>query len=911
MLARLLPAAAAFCVFAQAAPARAQQLDPSFPVTDHDIFAAALAGHTLYIGGQFQEVGHATGPMVSVDPSTGEVVGSFPIVDGEVMAAAPDGQGGWYIGGWFQHVAGVPRASLAHIRQDGSLDGWNPGADHPVHALALRGQRVYVGGEFLNIGGQARAFLAEVDAVTGLATGWDPALTGTFPSVDLLALKGDTLVVCGSFDGLCGAARSTLAEVDVRTGLVTPWNPAPVGPVAHMCLAGPLLYVSGAFSSIGGQTRTGLAAIDLSTGLTTAWNPVMTTYSVLTIAATAGTVYIGGNFTQVEGHDIPGLAALDAGTALPKPWNPNTGITVDHLYTDGTTLYVSGTFRAIAGQTRLGLAAYDVATGSLTGWNPSPDASPDLIAPDGSALLLAGPFKMLGVLLRNGLAAIDVTTGQVTPWDPHPDLAPLALAAKGSTLYACGWFSSIGTQARPGVAAIDSTTALPLPWNPVPAGGITEAIDVGDSGVYLGGAFSSVSGVPRGHLAAVDASSGDILPWNPGTDGEVYFLKRDRGVVYATGAFDSVGGAAHMHAAAISANSGETSAWDPELGPGDWLNAVAGGAGVVYVGGQFTSIGGAARNGLAALDSVTATAVPWYPLPDNVGIGPLALRDSIVYVTWSTLDPVGATVTATNATTGAVSAWNAPIVNLDIGPPYLVYPWVHTIVADDSRVYVCGQFTTVCGQPRMHLAAVEAAAPDPWAVSVVYPGGGESLPIGAKSALRWTATAPHGVQSADLYISRTGPTGPWELIAAGVANTSEYGWSVSGPEANGTAYVRVDARDWLGTIVSAHSVAAFSIASHLVAVDGPSPGGPLALEAPAPNPSRGPMSIVFVTPARAHVRLSVYDVQGREVALLVDEMREAGRHVATLQAGAMRPGLYFVRMACAGRTLSSRGVVLR
>ena len=41
------------------------------------------------------------------------------------------------------------------------------------------------------------------------------------------------------------------------------------------------------------------------------------------------------------------------------------------------------------------------------------------------------------------------------------------------------------------------------------------------------------------------------------------------------------------------------------------------------------------------------------------------------------------------------------------------------------------------------------------------------------------------------------------------------------------------------------------------------------------------------------VRLSLYDVQGREVAVLANGMRESGRYTAALNATALEPGLYF------------------
>jgi hypothetical protein len=46
-----------------------------------------------------------------------------------------------------------------------------------------------------------------------------------------------------------------------------------------------------------------------------------------------------------------------------------------------------------------------------------------------------------------------------------------------------------------------------------------------------------------------------------------------------------------------------------------------------------------------------------------------------------------------------------------------------------------------------------------------------------------------------------------------------------------------------------------------------------------------------------HVHLSVYDVLGREVALLVDERQEGGIYEVPFEAGSLPPGVYLYRIA--------------
>jgi hypothetical protein len=69
-----------------------------------------------------------------------------------------------------------------------------------------------------------------------------------------------------------------------------------------------------------------------------------------------------------------------------------------------------------------------------------------------------------------------------------------------------------------------------------------------------------------------------------------------------------------------------------------------------------------------------------------------------------------------------------------------------------------------------------------------------------------------------------------------------------------------------------------------------------ALDGAAPNPFRGEASVGFALPEAAEVRLAVYDLLGREVAVLADGPMEAGRHRARFDGRGLPAGLYVVRL---------------
>jgi hypothetical protein len=83
------------------------------------------------------------------------------------------------------------------------------------------------------------------------------------------------------------------------------------------------------------------------------------------------------------------------------------------------------------------------------------------------------------------------------------------------------------------------------------------------------------------------------------------------------------------------------------------------------------------------------------------------------------------------------------------------------------------------------------------------------------------------------------------------------------------------------------------------------------LAAPSPNPAGGRSLVAFTVPARNRVRLTLNDLQGRRLAVLADDVREAGRHTAVVPARDLPAGMYFVRMQAAGVNLTRRLVVVK
>ena len=74
----------------------------------------------------------------------------------------------------------------------------------------------------------------------------------------------------------------------------------------------------------------------------------------------------------------------------------------------------------------------------------------------------------------------------------------------------------------------------------------------------------------------------------------------------------------------------------------------------------------------------------------------------------------------------------------------------------------------------------------------------------------------------------------------------------------------------------------------------------------APHPVLGTAHIRFDVPRSASIRLSVYDMLGREVAVLADGPWESGTHQLDWRDPSASPGLYFVRLLAPGHSFVQR-----
>jgi hypothetical protein len=492
-----------------------------------------------------------------------------------------------YAGGVFNgalSIGGQTRNRIAALNNTtGAADvTWDPNANSGVYALAISGSTLYIGGAFTTIGTPAvtRNRIAELDiAGAGLPTDWSPNITNG--DVQVIAVSGSTVYAGGGFTNAGtagGQARSYIAALDATTGLATAWNPSANNSVFTIAVYGSSVYLGGSFTSISSITRNRLAALNASTGVATGWNPNASS-TVNALALSGGIIYVGGAFTSIGngGQTRNRLAALTS-LGVATGWNPNVSNgQVNALAVSGSTIYAGGTFNTgtVGGLLRNRIVALNNTTGAVdVAWDPNADNTVSTLAVSGSTIYVGGSIANIGGLARNRIASLcasancdgmGTAAGSATAWNPNVTTGgsavnALAINAGGTIIYAGGTFTAAGTiggQARNRIAALcasancdgmGTAAGSATAWNPsVTTGGSVVsalAINAGGTIIYAGGSFpvaGTIGGQNRNRIAALDATTGAATVWNPDADNTVSALALSGNMVYVGGAFTQMG----------------------------------------------------------------------------------------------------------------------------------------------------------------------------------------------------------------------------------------------------------------------------------------------------------------------------------------------------------------------------------
>lgn len=574
---------------------------PAPPTTVSSRYLVVGAGPILrvrgavYVGG-VSRVATPTGSALVLSTSTGKAAPiKAAVAGGSVQAAIADGTGGWYIGGTFTSVGGVPRPGLAHLSRGGSLDAaFAPPALGQVRALVLDAGRLYVGGvQPLAVDPWFQPVLSALDSVTGAPLPVSYPLlphTDESPAFGVIALAAHEGTLYAAFNGDNGIAAYDESSGALLWGRpATPSFGAYAGPAA-LALAGGRLLVGGQISTPDGPVN--LEEVDPATG-TVVGKPAVdgAVYGITTVANTA---YVLARSPHVFGLRVWKLAL---------PSEVLTRLIVvrggSAMAAGSNTLYVSGQL-AVHGDVKVYAVPLGQARPRLRALSSAMvGGGVHALAVQSGHLLVAGSFRGTGGVARHGLAAFDARTGALLPWRPAVQKGRVAaLASSGRTIYLAGAFKRVSGRPRAGLAAVSALgVGRLLPWRPRLSQGSFGSLAVAQGHVFAGGSAKVLPSAPFRHILVFSATTARRLQFTSRI-GHVKLMTVGHRLVLAESNCNLGEGPSACVTAFRVRGTGQA-VWRQTIS--GTVSSLATKAATLYVGGRFSSVDGKPRANLAAL----------------------------------------------------------------------------------------------------------------------------------------------------------------------------------------------------------------------------------------------------------------------------------------------------------------------
>lgn len=351
----------------------------------------------------------------------------------------------------------------------------NNGLNSQVHALAVIGSDLYVGGQFT----QAVSPVLTLNRIAKYSGGAWAALANNGLSGDVyaLAVSGSDLYVGGSFTQT-GDLSLTLNRIAKYSGGA--WaalaNQGLNSNVNALAMVGGDLYVGGMFTQTVSPVVTNLYRIAKYSGGT--WSPLANNglnNAVSALAVSGTDLYVGGWFTVTYDGAVTNLNRIakydtSGGGAWSAFANQGLNNNVTSIAVLGSDLYVGGNFNQTVSPA---VTLYAIAKYSGGAWSALADnglnGTVNAMVVSGGDLYVGGNFTSSAGGATPNMNRIAKYSGGAWSALPNNGLGggPFpsvnALAMNGSDLYAGGWFTQSADSAVPNlnfIAKLSGTTAI-------------------------------------------------------------------------------------------------------------------------------------------------------------------------------------------------------------------------------------------------------------------------------------------------------------------------------------------------------------------------------------------------------------------------------------------------------------------
>ena len=649
------------------------------------------------------------------------------------------------IGGAFGSVAGAARGRVARLNSDGSTDltfmNGMSGANDVVQSLAVQADgKVVIVGNFTSVNGVTRNRIARLNTDGSLDTTFQNGMSGASSTVLAVAVQEDGRVLIGGvgYDAstmtVNGVRRDGIARLNPDGSLDTTFRNGMSGVNSNVnsiaVQADGRVLLVGNFSTINGVHRGYLARLNTDGSLDTTFQNGMSgaNSTVGSVAVQAdGKVLVGGDFTSINGITRIHLARLNADGSVDTTFQdgmsgPNSYVPTMAVQSDGKVV-IGGYFTIVNGVSRNRIARLNT-DGSLdtTFQNGMSGISgmgifsnifvSSLLVQANGQVLIAGNFTGVNGVNRNRVARLEPDGSmEATSFQNAPGvngvIRTVAAQSDGKVLIG-GDFTGIQNVNRGRIARLNADGSLDTAFQNGMIGTDNRVWTVAvqaDGKVLIGGEFTAVNGVSRHYLARLNTDGSlDTTFQNgmSGTNDPVWaIVPQAEGKVLIGGSFTTVNGVTRRAIARLNADGSVDVTFQDGMGVSSSSVSV-----VVQNDGKVL-IAGAIPNNVARLNTDGSRDTGFQSPGTNGGVSSLALQaDGKIPIGGGFTDVAGHTVSR-----GSIARLNAD-GSLDTsfqngmsganGGVWAVVPQVN------GRVLIAGDFTTVNGVSRWHIARLNA-----------------------------------------------------------------------------------------------------------------------------------------------------------------------------------------------------------
>ncbi len=633
--------------------------------------ALAIKDNYLYVGGTFTQTMQLEPPIVlnriaryEIGAASTPEEGTWsPLtangLNGSVNALAISGNN-LFVGGEFSETSNIPPTTLNNIAQyDLVGQTWSPltglttgtGVDDDVHALAISGDKLFVGGAFSQTFDGITMNLNRIALFDMAANSWSPltnnglsGASGDVGSVRALAIYDNYLVVGGRFaqnhNGENVAILNNIARYNFAAN-PNAWSPLTGsgldGEVHALAISDNFLFVGGRFSQPYDTPALSLRNIARYYISDESWssfphngldNNVRALVAIYHGAAHY-TLYIGGHFSQTNDQlltNINGIARLDLRSGAltnnggsTDDWSRlglNNGLALDDqvnalaAHANGN-IYVGGQFTQTANGATTnmnGIARYNPATKTWSALANEGLNGPVLgLAISGDILYVGGEFSETNDGAVTNLRSIARYNTVTNTWSAlaNDGLAGFVagLAISGDNLYAGGDFQTTFDNAVINLNNVARYNTVTNTWSPLANnglnGGVYGGLAISGDNLFAGGVFTQTFNGAVTNLNNIARYNTVTNTWSPlannGLSGGVYVLSTTDDLLFVRGSFfQTFDGATNLNRIARYHTGSNT--WAAITGNAEVYavalatNATVRSGNDQYIGGSFTGL---------------------------------------------------------------------------------------------------------------------------------------------------------------------------------------------------------------------------------------------------------------------------------------------------------------------------------